>query len=93
MGRWRDVHNGVDRGAGRARQREQALRAELGALPAAPARLAGIDGAREAWPAMTLDERREFLRLFVARVVVDRAPAGRRAAIEERVTVEWRSAR
>jgi hypothetical protein len=42
---------------------------------------------------MTLDERREFLRLFVARVVVDRAPASRRAAIEERVTVEWRSAR
>jgi len=42
---------------------------------------------------MTLDERREFLRLFVARVVVDRAPAGRRAAIKERVTIEWRSAR
>ena len=42
---------------------------------------------------MTLDERRELVRLFIERVVVNRAPAGRRAAIEERVTVEWRSAR
>jgi site-specific DNA recombinase len=83
---WSAARAGLD-------QREHALRAELGALPAAPARLAGIERAREAWPAMTLDERREFLRLFVARVVVDRAPASRRAAIEERVTVEWRSAR
>jgi hypothetical protein len=83
---WTAARAGLD-------QREQALRAELGALPAAPARLVGIEGAQEVWPAMTLDERREFLRLFVARVVIDRAPAGRRAAIEERVTVEWRSAR
>ena len=57
-------------------------------------RAAGGDRGRAGGVAgMTLDERREFLRLFVARVVVDRAPAGRRAAIEERVTVEWRSAR
>jgi site-specific DNA recombinase len=68
---------------------EQALRRRLAAVPPAVVTL-DIAGAREAWPAMTLDERREFVRLFVGRVVVHRARPGARAFDPGRLTVEWR---
>ena len=63
---WQEARDGL-------KAREDALRGELLALPAAPARLAKIEGARAAWPAMTLDEKREFLRLFVEKVTINRA--------------------
>ncbi len=53
---------------------ENKLRAELAGLPAPPARLAGIEGARAAWPAMTLDEQRELLWMFVEWVIINRWP-------------------
>lgn len=70
-------------------EHEQRLRADLAAVPAP---LAGIDiaGARSAWPAMTLDEQRELVRLFIARVVVARAKPGTRTFDSGRVGVEWR---
>ena len=81
---WQAARAGLD-------QREDALRTELAALPAPPARLTGIEGAREAWPAMTLDERRELVRMFIATVRVDRAAPGARSSVQDRVTIEWRS--
>jgi DNA invertase Pin-like site-specific DNA recombinase len=83
---WTTARGGLDR-------RESTLRGELLTLPPAPSGLEGIDGAREAWPAMTLDERREFLRLFIARVVVDRANPSARGDVECRVRIEWRHTR
>jgi len=69
-------------------EREQQLRADLAAVPPP---LAGIDigTARQAWPAMTLDEQREFLRLFVERVTVRRAVPGTRGFDPGRVGIEW----
>jgi site-specific DNA recombinase len=74
-----------------ARQAE--LRAELDALPP---HITTIDFAevRQAWPAMTLDERRDVVELFVSRVVVDRtATRGRNTVDTDRVRVEWRMVR
>jgi site-specific DNA recombinase len=62
---WQAARGGLD-------ARENTLRSELLALPAAPARLAWIEGARQAWPDMTLGERRELLRLFIEKVVINR---------------------
>jgi DNA invertase Pin-like site-specific DNA recombinase len=73
--------------------RENALRDELLALPAAPARLAGIEGARQAWPDMTLDERRELLRLFIDRVVISRANPSVRVFDPSRVEIMWKMVR
>jgi len=71
-------------------EREQQLRADLAAVPPP---LAGIDigTARQAWPAMTLDEQREFLRLFVTKVIVSRAVPGTRGFDPGRVAIEWRN--
>lgn len=68
--------------------REDAARA---ALAATPPPLAGVDvdAARQAWPSMTLDERREFLRLFIASVVIAPARPGTRRFDGGRVTVEF----
>ena len=68
---------------------EQQLRRDLAAVPPP---LAGVDiaEARSAWPAMTLDEQREFVRLFVERVTVNRATPGARRFDPARVAVEWR---
>lgn len=70
-------------------EQEQRLRAELAAVPPP---MVGMDIAtvRSAWPDMTLDERREFLRLFVEKVVVNRAKPGTKGFDSGRVTVEWR---
>jgi hypothetical protein len=82
MAEWRDARAELN-------QREHRLRAELAAIPV-PQRKIHIDDARGAWPVMTLDERREFLRMFIAVVRVDRAVAGARSSVENRVTIEWR---
>jgi DNA invertase Pin-like site-specific DNA recombinase len=79
---WQAARSGLD-------QQEYELRAELGATPAPPARV-DIIGAREAWPAMTLDEKRELLRMFIEKVVINRATPGTRAFDPGRVEIEWR---
>jgi DNA invertase Pin-like site-specific DNA recombinase len=81
---WTAARAGLD-------ERENGLRGELLALPAPPARMAGIEGAREAWPAMTLDEQRELLRMFIERVVISRAKPGARAFNPDRVEIAWRT--
>jgi site-specific DNA recombinase len=68
---------------------ERALRIELSELP--PPRIhVDIDGAKEAWPDMTLDEQREFLRLFIERIKIKRArPGGPRVFDVHRIDIEW----
>jgi site-specific DNA recombinase len=84
MAEWRAARQGLD-------AQESVLRAELAEVPP-PAIGDKIDGAAEAWPDMTLDERRAFLRLFVARVTVNRAPRGARVFDGvARVKIEWRT--
>ena len=68
---------------------EQTLRAELAAVPP-PVSSVGIADARASWPDMTLGERREFLRLFIAKVTVNRARPGTKGFDEGRVVIEWR---
>jgi site-specific DNA recombinase len=80
---WQAARSGLD-------QREYELRAELGATPAPPARI-DITGAREAWPAMTLDERRELLRMFIERITVYRAKPGTKQFDPDRVQITWRT--
>lgn len=70
---------------------ERALSAELANLPVPRARV-DVAEAREAWPLMTLDERRDFVRLFIERVTVHRAPAeGKRVFDPERIEITWRT--
>lgn len=68
---------------------ERQLRAELTTIPA-PLVGINIEGAREAWPEMTLDEKRELLRLFVERVTIQRARPGTKSFDSGRVEIEWR---
>lgn len=69
--------------------REKALRGQLAAVPEP---VEGIDlaHARQAWSSMTLDEQREFVRIFVAAVIVNRAVPGTKGYDPGRVTIEWR---
>lgn len=71
-------------------QHEQDLLAELAALPA-PITNVDISQVREAWPAMTLDERREIVTMFVDQVVVNAAKPGTRAFDPDRVSIKWRT--
>jgi site-specific DNA recombinase len=80
---WQAARGGLDR-------REQTLRGELAAIPAPP-RLIDIGDVRSAWPAMTLDERRELLRMFIDTVVISPATPGARAFDSGRVDIVWRS--
>jgi site-specific DNA recombinase len=84
MSEWTTARGAVD-------ARERTLRAELAAIPAPPARV-DIGDVRAAWPAMTLDERREILRLFIERIVIHPATPGARAFDPERVAVVWKTA-
>lgn len=69
---------------------EQQLRRELAELPP-PVVNVDIAAARQAWPAMTLDEQREFLRLFIARITLHPAKVrGRKAFDPSRIEIEWR---
>lgn len=73
-------------------ENEQRLRSELAELPP-PVINVDIAGAREAWPSMTLDEQREFLRLFIEQVTVHRSRPGRFHVFDPqtRVEITWRS--
>lgn len=68
---------------------ERQLQAELAAIPPPAARV-DIGAARDLWTEFTLDEQREFVRLFAERVVVHRARRGARAFDPARIAVEWR---
>lgn len=80
-------------------EREEQLKAKLAAVPP-PVVNVDIAKARATWPPtpedrgkgghMTLDEQREFLRLFVEKVVVHRATPGGRGFDEGRVEILWR---
>jgi site-specific DNA recombinase len=65
------------------------LRAELAEKGPPPARV-DIAQARSAWPAMTLGEQREFLRLFIAKVTIGRAQPGLQKFDPDRIAIEWR---
>ena len=71
-------------------ENERRLRAELDEIPP-PVMDVDIAGAREAWPDMTLDEKREFVRLFIERVTVVRGVRGRSRFDSDRITITWRS--
>jgi site-specific DNA recombinase len=73
----------------RQAEQEQALRADLAAVPP-PVVDVDIAAARSAWPGMTLDEQREFLRLFVERVTINPVGRGYRGVDDNRVKIEWR---
>jgi site-specific DNA recombinase len=70
-------------------EHEQQLHAELAAVPA-PLVNVDIATARSAWPNMTLDEQREFLRLFIDTVTIKRAKPGTRSFDPGRVEIGWR---
>lgn len=78
---WNRARNGVS-------AREAALRTELATIPPTTRR---IDPAtvREAWAGMTLDEKRDTLSIFLARVVVSRATPGAMAFDGGRVRLDF----
>jgi len=70
--------------------RERRLRGELAELPP-PLVNVNIEHAKAAWPAMTLDERREFVRLFIRKITVNRATRPSRLGVDtDRIVIEWR---
>ena len=60
-------------------------------MPAPPTQI-DITGARQAWPVMTLDERRELIRLFVSTVEISRAVPGSKSFNSDRIEICWRMA-
>jgi hypothetical protein len=78
---WQTARAGLD-------QREQSLRTELATIPPPIGRI-DITGVRSAWPAMTVDERRELLRLFISRITIQ--PVGRGNGFSpDRIDITWR---
>ncbi|OAP20724.1 Recombinase [Amycolatopsis sp. M39] len=72
---------------------EQRLRTEHATLPPKAVDV-DIDAVRRAWPDMTLDEQREFLRMFIEKVTVVPALPGRpRVYDSDRVKIKWRNLR
>lgn len=71
-------------------EQERALNNELASIPAPRARI-DVAEARDAWEFMTLDERREFVRVFVERVTIKRTKPGTARFDRERVSVRWRT--
>jgi site-specific DNA recombinase len=71
-------------------EHEQRLRADLAAIPPSLI-VVDIATARGSWDSMTLDEQREFVRLFVETVTIKRATPGRRGFDPGRVVIEWRT--
>lgn len=67
---------------------EQTLRAELANLPV-PTMTRDITAARDAWPSMTLEEQREFVRMFLERVTIHRSGGAKRFD-PNRVEITWR---
>lgn len=80
MDEWVAARSGLD-------VREQALRAELAAVPA-PAGPTSIAEIREAWPEMTLDQQRAELRRYIERVVIHPAKPGTAWFDTGRITIE-----
>lgn len=67
---------------------ERALRRDLMTTPP-PTSDVDVEAARAGWPWMTLDERREFLGMFVESVTVSRATT--RGFDDRRVDIAWRA--
>lgn len=82
MSEWQTARRGLA-------EQEQQLRRELADVPP-PVINVDIAGAREAWPDMTLDEQREFVRLFVEAVTITRARPGLKAFDDARAEIDWR---
>ncbi len=73
--------------------REMELRAELAAIPPATTTV-DVDAIIEGWDAMTLDERREYVHMFIEQVIISRALAyGLRRFDARRVDIRWRELR
>jgi site-specific DNA recombinase len=68
---------------------ERRLRTDLAAIPP-PLIVVDTATARGSWDSMTLDERRELIRIFIAGVAVNRAKPGTREFDKSRVVIEWR---
>lgn len=68
---------------------ERTLRADLRAIPAPVGRV-DPESIREGWAEMNLDERRDFISMFVKRVTVVRARPGTMGFDKDRVKVQWR---
>jgi len=68
-------------------EREARARAELADIP--PPLHADLEGVGEAWPAMTLDERREILRLIIERITIHPAKPGVRPFDPGRIEIKW----
>src|SRR5690606_41962643 len=69
-------------------ERESQARHELADIP--PPVRADLDGLREAWPAMTLDERRELLRLIIEKITIH--PSKKRGVgpfDHSRIKIKW----
>ena len=86
MTEWRIARAGFD-------AREEALQAELAAIPT-PRSTVDIATARKLWfddpdGDLPLDERRAFLRLFIAKITVSRAKAGTRKFDHSRVNIDY----
>jgi site-specific DNA recombinase len=71
-------------------EHEQRLRANLAAIPP-PMIVVDVATARESWESMTLDERREFVCIFIDKVSISRAKPGTRSFDPGRVDIEWRA--
>lgn len=73
-------------------RQEDELRTELAGLPV-PKQSMDIDEVREAWPDLALDEQREFVRMFIERVIVFRVrPGAPRRFDGSRIKIVWRKA-
>ncbi|QWF81947.1 recombinase family protein [Amycolatopsis sp. CA-230715] len=82
MSEWKEARQGIA-------DNENRLRREYASLPP---KVIDIDiaEAREAWPDMTLDEKRGFLRLFIEKITLEKSPPGmHRTYNPERVKIKW----
>lgn len=82
MAEWQAARQGLN-------ESERELRTELAELPP-PAINVDIQAAREAWPDMTLDEQREFIRLFIEKVILNRFNSGKSRFDPDRIQIKWR---
>jgi DNA invertase Pin-like site-specific DNA recombinase len=83
LAEWQTARDGLAEG-------EAHLHAALAELPA-PLVDVEIGQVRDAWPNMTLDERREIIRLFIESVTIKRAVPGTRGFDSGRVAISWRN--
>jgi site-specific DNA recombinase len=79
---WKEARDGL-------KASERALRSELAELPP-PVINVDIEGVKTAWPDMTIDEQREFVRLFITKITVSRlAPGKPRRFDPERLDIKY----